>query len=159
MTAVTIRGTFNKDERPSNGLEAIADDLLSDQFGTHYIVGIVTFAGSSRPGPGEHEVPAVRFLGVEPLTGTGAEDAAKLLDAARKARGLGRMEDAIVKPDPTLFDLKTDEDGKVEVRMTGDGARAVPEPSGEEIVAELDERRAAGKAKPATDPFTPGGEA
>jgi hypothetical protein len=143
VTAVTIRPTVSKDTRPSNGLEEIADKLLEDQFGTHYVVGIVQFAGGSVPGPGEHIVPAVKFLGIEPLTGTAAEDAAKLLDQARKGRGLGRMEDAIVRPEPALFDLSTDEDGKVEVRMTGDGEHQVPGASGEELTAELDERRAA----------------
>jgi hypothetical protein len=146
VTAVTIRPTFSKDTRPSNGLEVIADALMADQFGTHYVVGIVQFAGGSLPGPGEHLVPAVKFLGIEPLTGTSAEDAARLLDQARKARGLGRMEDAITRPEPALFDLSTDEDGKVEVRMTGDGDRDVPGPSGEELTAELDEKRAGAPA-------------
>lgn len=146
MTAVTIRGTFSKDERPSNGLEEIADDLLRDQFGTHYVVGIVQFAGSSRPGPGEHEVPAVRFLGIEPLTDAAAADAARLLDAARRERGLGRMEESIQRPDPTLFDFDGPDDGEPkrvgEVRMGPDGPREVPPPSAAEELAEREEAKA-----------------
>jgi hypothetical protein len=156
MTAVTIRGTFSKDERPSNGLEEIADDLLKDQFGTHYVVGIVQFAGSNRPGPGEHEVPAVKFLGIEPLTDDAADSAKVILDAARKARGLGRIEDAIPVPDAALFDF--DEDGHPsvpETRLGPDGPHEVPPPSGEEIAAERAEAKA-GRARPTTEPFNPG---
>lgn len=153
MTAVTIRGTFSKDERPSNGLEEIADDLLKNQFGTHYVVGIVQFAGSNRPGPGEHEVPAVKFLGIEPLVGDAAEQAQQILDQARKARGLGRMEDAIPAPDATLFEFDGDGHPTVpETRLGPDGPREVPPPSGEELLAERAEAKAA-KPKPTTEPF------
>lgn len=140
MTTVTLRGTFSKDERPSNGLEQIADDLLKDQFGTHYVVGVVQFAGSNRPGPGEHEVPAVKFLGIEPLVGEAAESAKKILDDARKTRGLGRMEESIPTQDAPLFDFD------------GDGKPVVPEASAEELMAERAEEKAA-KAKPTTEPF------
>lgn len=140
MTAVTIRGTFSKDERPSNGLEEISADLLRDQFATHYVVGIVQFAGSSRPGPGEAEVPAVRFLGIEPLTDAAAADAARLLDEARKARGLGRMEESIPQPDAALFDFDGDGHPKLseaaETRLGADGVHEVPEPSAAELMAE-----------------------
>jgi hypothetical protein len=177
MTTVTLRGTFSKDERPSNGLEAIADDLLKDQFATHYVVGIVQFAGSNRPGPGEHEVPAVKFLGIEPLTADAAEQAKQILDQARKERGLGRMEDSIPAADPALFDF--DGDGhpsiseEAETRLGPDGPHEVPPPSAEEILAARAERAAtaakavvvaaaeakakpAKAAKPSADPFTPG---
>jgi hypothetical protein len=159
MTAVTIRPTFSKDARPSNGLEEIADDLLKDQFGTHYVVGIVQFAGGSLPGPGEHLVPAVKFLGIEPLSGDAAEQAQQILDQARKARGLGRMEDAIPAQEPTLFDF--DEEGhpsaNPETRLGPDGPREVPPPSAEEIQAERAEAKA--KPKPITAPFNSGGDA
>lgn len=174
MTTVTLRGTFSKDERPSNGLEAIADDLLKDQFGTHYVVGIVQFAGSNRPGPGEHEVPAVKFLGIEPLTGEAAGTASMLLDQARKARGLGRMEDSLPDVDPALFDF--DGDGHPSIseeavtRLGADGPHEVPPASAEEELAERAEAKAAaagdgeGDAKPArsrkpatADPFTTDG--
>lgn len=152
-TPVTISGTFSKDSRPSNGLEDISAELIKDQLGLHYVVGVVQFAGASVPGPNEPLVPRVKFLGIEPLKGGAADDAKRILDEARKGRGLGRMEESIPARDTALFDF--DADGKpsmpeqeVETRLGPDGEREVPEPSGEEVVAELDERRAA-KAKDA----------
>lgn len=162
MTAVTLRPTFSKDTRPSNGLEEIADALLKDQFGVHYVVGVVQFAGGSVPGPGEHLVPAVKFLGIEPLSGEGAESAKKILDDARRERGLGRMEDNIPAPEPALFDF--DGDGRVtvspdaEVRLTGDGPREVPPPSAAEELAERAEEKAK-RGKATATPFTPDGAA
>jgi hypothetical protein len=148
MTAVTIRPTFKKDSRPSNGLESIAEDLLKNQFDTHYVVGIVRLAGGSLPAPGEGIVPAVEFLGIEPLSDTAADGAKALLDAARKARGLGRIEDEIPAQDVPLFGF--DDEGKVTI--PADGERVVPEASGEEIMAERAEAKAA-KVKPTTEPF------
>ncbi|MDT5026621.1 MAG: hypothetical protein QOE61_3047, partial [Micromonosporaceae bacterium] len=52
-----------------------------------------------------------------------------------------------------------DSDGSPVMRVGADGEHAVPEPSGEELTAELDERRAAKGRKATADPFTPGGEA
>lgn len=161
-TPVTISGTFSKDSRPSNGLEEISGQLIKDQLGLHYVVGVVQFAGASVPGPNEPLVPRVKFLGIEPLAGDAAEDAKRILDEARKGRGLGRMEDNIPVPEPTLFDFDgpADEPTAIgEVRLTGDGPREVPPPSGEEIVAEREEAKAKGKAKPTTTPFVPGSAA
>jgi hypothetical protein len=153
---VTLRPTFSKDTRPSNGLEEIAPKLLADNHAVHYVVGVVKFAGGSVDEEGAI-VPAVKFLGLEPLDGDLASQAKSILDGARKTRGLGRMEDSIPAQDSPLFDF--DGDGKPVVRVGADGEHAVPEPSGEEIVAELDERRAAKSGKATADPFTPGGEA
>jgi hypothetical protein len=149
MTAVTIRPTFSKDTRPSNGLEGIAEDLLADNHAVHYVVGVVTFAGGSVDEDGAI-TPAVKFLGLEPLSGPGADDAKRILDVARKTRGLGRMEDGIPANEPVLFDF--DGDGKPTVKANPDGEREVPEASGEEIMAERAEAKAA-KVKPTTEPF------
>ncbi len=136
MTAVTIRGTFSKDTRPSNGLEEIADDLLKKQFEQYYVVGVVQFAGGTVPGPGEGLVPAVKFLGIEPLQGGLAATAKDVLDKARQARGLGAIEDTFTKEgDPALFDF--DEDGGVTVPgETNASGEPVPPPSAEELAAE-----------------------
>lgn len=158
MTAVTIRGTFKKDSRPSNGLETIAGELIADKHGQHYVVGVVKWAGGNLNEEGEL-VPAAKFLAIEPLTGAAVDAAKRILDDARKARGLGRAEDDFAKPsDPALFDF--DGDGRVtapgdgEVRMTGDGPREVPPPSAEEVLAERAEAKTT-KAKPTATPFTP----
>lgn len=163
MTAVTIRPTFSKDTRPSNGLEDIADELIADKTEVHYVVGVVKWAGGSVDVDGAI-TPAVKFLGIEPLAGDAADQAKKILDGARKARGLGHVEDLIVKTDPTLFDFDGPDEpageleGQTEIRLGPDGPREVPPPSGEEAVAELAERRAAKSArKPAADPFNADG--
>lgn len=151
MTAVTIRPTFSKDTRPSNGLEAIADDLIADKHEVHYVVGIVTWAGGSIDLDGAI-TPAVKFLGIEPLTGDLADSAKTVLDSARKARGLGRMDDNLPPREEMLFDF--DDDGhptitrgddaeETETRLGPDGEREVPEASGEEILAEREEAKAA----------------
>lgn len=92
MTAVTIAPTFGKNERPSNGLEAICASLIKDQLGRHFVVGVVQFAGSSRPGPNEPEIPRVKFLAIEPLVGDAAEQVSQILDQAREQRGLGLVD-------------------------------------------------------------------
>lgn len=146
MTAVTIRPTFSKDTRPSNGLEAIADDLIADKHEVHYVVGTVTWAGGSIDLDGAI-TPAVKFLGIEPLTGDLADQAKTVLDAARKARGLGRMEDNLPPIETALFEFDSDGHPTIpeaaETRLGGDGDHVVPPPSGEEILAEREEAKAA----------------
>jgi hypothetical protein len=156
MTAVTISGTFGKNERPSNGLEEIADQLIKDQLGRHFVVGVVQFAGASVPGPNEPLVPRVKFLAIEPLESgsLAAKDAERILDGARKHRGLGQLEDTVAS-DPVAFEF--DEDGKVsatwkdgepETRLGADGEHQVPEASAEELQAEREEQAAAGVPAP-----------
>lgn len=105
MTAVTISGSFSKDSRPNNGLETISDELLSNQLGRHYVVGLVQFAGGSIPGPGEATVPRVKFVAIEPLAGDAADQARQILDQARKGRELGSVEE-------TLFDAGDPDDDR-----------------------------------------------
>ena len=143
-TPVTISGTFSRDSRPSNGLEEISDQLIKDQLGLHYVVGVVQFAGASVPGPNEPLVPRVKFLGIEPLSGDAAEQAKQILDAARKGRGLGRMEESIPARDEPLFDFDGDGHPTIpaETRMGPDGPREVPPPSAAEELAEREEAKA-----------------
>jgi len=101
MTAVTISGTFSKDERPNNGLERIAEELIRNQLGRHVVVGIVTFAGATIPGPGEPLSPRVKFLAIEPLSEDAAEQGRQMLDQARKLVSLGPVAE-------TLFDAAAD---------------------------------------------------
>jgi hypothetical protein len=177
LTAVTISPTFGKNERPSNGLETISKELIDNQLGQHYVVGIVQFAGASVPGPNEPLMPRVKFLAIEPLTGTEADAIAGILDAARKRRGLGQVEETLFSVPRDGFDFDGAEgdqpaeelEGQQEIRLGPDGPREVPPPSAEEELAERAEAKAAeqdqGDAKPVTrarnpkpataDPFTP----
>lgn len=152
MTAVNIKGTFTKNERTDNGLESIAKELVGDEWKSYVVVGVVELHKVVKT-PGEPPVPTVRFKAVEPLL-DGDEAAGRgLLDAARKNRGLAALGETLFDADRDTFtyDSPDDdgEDGEVpgQLRFTGDGPREVPEPSGEEIVADLDERRASKAAE------------
>jgi hypothetical protein len=96
MTVVNISGTFSKDQRPNNGLDAIADKLKADEFLRVAVVGIVEFHGYHRVA-GRPEAITVRFAALEPQFGDADDQARQMLDQARKARGLGQVE-------LTLFD-------------------------------------------------------
>ncbi|AGL19522.1 hypothetical protein [Actinoplanes sp. N902-109] len=150
MTAVTISGTFGKNERPSNGLETIAEDLIKDQLAQHVVVGIVQFSGATLPGPGEQLVPRVKFIAIEPLDGNAADTVRSLLDVARKDRGLGRVEETLFDGTRGGFDFDRPDDGdedelngQTEIRLGQDGEHEVPPASGEEILAEREEAKAA----------------
>ena len=104
MTAVNIKGTFAKDERPGNGLEEIAEEIVHDELRRCTSVGIIEQHKVVKS-PGEAPRPTVRFVAIEPLIGDDAgEQAAQMLDQARKARGLGLLQD-------TLFDDSSGDQG------------------------------------------------
>lgn len=144
MTAVTIRPTFSKDTRPGNGLENIAPALIANTGEKHYVVGVVTFAGGSVDVDGAI-TPAVKFLGIEPLEGAAADEAKRILDQARKGRGLGRIEEMFTASSKemegqTAFEFASPDDA--------DGERQVPEASAEELMAEREEAKAAAAKAP-----------
>lgn len=151
MTAVNLSGTWTKDERPNNGLEEIAQDLIAHQLRRHVVIGIVTFAGSTRPGPGEPESPRVKFLAIEPLFDDAAEQGRQMLDQARKLRNLGLLAES-------LFDVPAEGPAPAaDVPRPGDGqptipgSDPVPEASGAELLAEHREAREARKRKQGKD--------
>lgn len=128
--SVNISATFSKDQKPLNGL---ATDrmvaLLSDEAKLHdsYIVvarvrpHVIKTAAEDGT-----RTPTVRFDHIEPLEGDQAAAAVELLNAAYTER-TGR------EPQMELdFDLDGDE-----------GEREVPEASGEELLAEHEEQKAA----------------
>lgn len=100
MTAVKISGTFSKDSRPDNGLEAIAEKLSTDEFARHVVVGVLELHKVVKE-VGEEPVPTVRFVAVEPIEDRDA--AMKLLNKARKARGQSPLSG-------TLFDPTSDDE-------------------------------------------------
>lgn len=124
MTAVNISGTFRKDERPYNGLEKIADALTNKGklHESYVVVGIVTPKFVKTNAEDGTDTPTVRFDRIEPLEGEAADAARALLDAAYQER--------------------TGRDPQMALDFGVDGEREVPEPSGEELLAEHREARA-----------------
>lgn len=84
--AVNISGTFKKDTRPDNGLEAIAEQLVKDELAHHVVIGIVELHKVVKE-PGEAPRPTVRFVAIEPLEGDAADQGRQMLNQARTGRG------------------------------------------------------------------------
>ncbi len=150
---VNLKGTFSKDQRPNNGLDTLAEYMNAHRLTRVPVVGFVEYHKLVDE-VGRPQVLTVEVGAIEPLLSTDGADANgsaeqgwQLLDQARKLRGLGTVED-------TLFDHPAgpdydDEDGEPggQMRLGQDGPHPVPPPSGEELTAELDERRK-GKTPP-----------
>lgn len=119
MTAVKISGTFSKDERPDNGLEAIAEDLVADRLGNgRWLVVAVVTAGRVIRDPGEPEVPSAKLQAIEVLAGDDIDDGYRLLNARRKARGRPALDGGLAG---TLFEPDEDQ---------GDEPEQASEPGG-----------------------------
>lgn len=169
MTAVTIRGTFKKDSRPDNGLEAVADEMQRDKHRLFRVVGVMKYAGASVSEEGEI-TPAARFLALEVVGPDDVPEHERMLDARRKARGLGLAADipaaGQIEGQGAFEFGDPDDDGTAKHDVATCGcdpcteARAFDEPadtnasgdpvppaSGEEILAERAERAAAPAAE------------
>ena len=112
MSAVNISGTFKKDRRPDNGLEAIANDLVKNEFARYTVVGIVELHKVVKE-PGEEPRPTVHFVALEVLDGDAADVAQTYLNDARRDRDQGPLSG-------TLFDSDPDRDGEAG-ESEGDG--------------------------------------
>ena len=162
---VNVMGTFSEKNRPNNGLERVARYLNENRLSHVPIVAEIGFHKNSETLDGH--VLTIKLLATEPgLNADGSDPNGygkrirELLDEIRKQVGKSAFEETLFSIPREGFDFDGDEgdgemEGQGELRLTGDGPREVPEASGEELTAELDERRAA--KPPATDPFTPGG--
>lgn len=175
--AVNISGTYTEKNRPNNGMERVAGYLNAHRLERIPLVGFCEWHthGESRTG----EKVAVVLPAVEPgITPDGGPvpglpvqdgyptDAAGqifwLLDSIRRSQGKGAVAD-------TLFgnvDVDLDDDGPDDQLPGQTAIDVVPPPSGEEITADLDERREAKKqaaakktAAPAAAFTAPGGDA
>lgn len=166
MTTVNLSGTWSEKTKPNNGLTKVADLIRGDRTIRVPIVGWVEYHQWTEKLTGEVLTVALPVVescidadGTDPH-GRGKQVFA-LVDELRKERGLGSADDVPLHSGELngQIEFEFDDDGRPggEVRLGPDGEREVPAPSGEEVVAELDERRAA-KGKPATDPFTPDGD-
>lgn len=93
---VNIKGTFAKDKRPDNGLDAIADQINASRLQRVAAVCILTYH-AHHEAVGRPESITVSLEAIEPVSGDADEQVRQILDQARKARGLGQVE-------LTLFD-------------------------------------------------------
>lgn len=109
-SAVNISGTFKKDSRPSNGLEAIADALVKDELGRHVVVGIVELHKVVKE-PGEAPRLTVRFVAIEPVDGDYEDQVREILDKARTARGLNAVPKGLFDMPADVTTAQADDDG------------------------------------------------
>jgi hypothetical protein len=84
-------GTFKKDERVNNGLEAVREQLIEGARKpgnkTHLVVGMVTVKRVTFDAEDGIETPVVKFVGLEVVDGfDGAEDARKLFEKVHRGR-------------------------------------------------------------------------
>jgi hypothetical protein len=192
MTTVNISGTWSEKQRPNNGLERVATYVHGNRLARIPIVGYVEFHQYTEKLTGN--VLTVAIPAIEPAFGsdgtdpTGAgEQIWQILDQLRKENGKGAVADTLFSVPRDGFDFEDpdgpegdDEELQGQMRLGADGPHEVPPASGEEILAEraeakaaeepvsdvaaaniAEEKRAAikgrrGAAKPTADPFTPG---
>lgn len=167
MTTVNLSGTWSEKQRPNNGLERVADYVHGNRLARIPVVGYIEFHQYTEKLTGNVLTvaipaiePALEKDGTDP-TGTG-DQIWQILDQIRKRHGKGAVADTLFSVAQDAFDFDGADqggemEGQQEIRLTDDGPRAVPEPSGEELTAELDERRA-GRDAPGVE-FQGGGDA
>jgi hypothetical protein len=125
--SVNISATFKKDERPRNGLEAIAGKLVDDdlQHEEYVIVAIIRPKFFKVVAEDGERTPTIRLDHVEVMVDEAAAKTARELLKDRYKDRTGKDD----TPPPDLF--------------SSGGVRVVPPPSAEEIAAEARERREA----------------
>lgn len=168
---VNVSGTWSEKQRPLNGLSTHADAIHEDRTLRVPVVAFVEYHQWTEKLTGD--VLTVSIGAIEPATeadGTDPHGLGKqvmdLLDQLRKQRGKGSVDEVPSHSGELAGQVPFDFDGPEtgepravgEVRLTGDGPREVPPPSGEEVLAERAEAKAK-RGKPTTEPFTPDGAA
>ncbi len=156
MTAtVTISGTWSEKARPNNGLNSHAELIRRNRVLRVPIVAFVEYHQWTETLTGEKLTVAIPVI--EPCFEADGTDPAglgkqvmDLLDQLRKQRGKGSVDDvpsgpAQLEGQESLFDFDDPDEADDEPAETNASGDPVPPPSGEEIVAELDERRKAKK--------------
>jgi len=165
--AVNISGTYTEKARPNNGLERIAEYLNHHRLSRVAVVAYVEWhsVGETKTGkkvavtipaveptitPDGHSVPGLPVEGDLPRDAAG--QVFYLLDAIRRAEGKGAVAD-------TLFgsvDVDPDDEDDELPGQTAIDVPGVPEASGEEIMAERAEKKAADKRAALAAPFETG---
>lgn len=171
-TTVNISGTFSEKQRPNNGMERVATFLNNHRLARIPVVGYCEWHSHGETRTGEKMavvLPAIE-PGVSPtggeVPGLPVQDGFPtdaggqimwLLDSIRRSQGKGAVADTLFSVPSEDIHAAADDDEEetryegevpipgadpVEVRVGSDGEHVVPPPSGEELTAELDERRA-----------------
>jgi hypothetical protein len=168
MTAtVNISGTWSEKQKEANGFDTHADLIHKNRILRVPFVGFAEFHQWKENVVGE--TLTIRITAIEPAIDADGSDphgvgavVLETLDKLREMRGKGSVDDIpsgaeLAGQQGFDFDGLPDgdePDEPTETRIGPNGPREVPPPSGEEIAAERDEAKAAGrKAKPSTKPF------
>lgn len=159
--AVNISGTFSEKQRPNNGMERVGPYLNTHRLARIPIVAYVEWHSHGETRTGEKTavvIPAIEagisdsggnIPGLPVQDGFPADAGGQimwLLDSIRRAGGKGAVADTLFNVSSSEIHRDDDEElpGQQElVRVGPDGPHVVPPASGEELTAELDERRAA----------------
>jgi len=153
---VNISGTFSEKQRPNNGLERVAEFLHENRITQVPVVALVEWHAHGETKTGEKL--AVSITAIEPgfeADGSDPDGIGRqirdLLDQLRKRQGLGSVEDTLFSAarETGGFDFDGPGGGELDgqeplIRTGPDGEFVVPEASGEELLAEAEEARAAG---------------
>lgn len=126
--AVKIAAQLTGNRKEFNGLNRIESELIEQRHGTRYAVVAYEVRRVSDEIDEGVEIPTIRISHIEPVDGVQADRVRELLGERYKDRTGKSLEG-----DPALFDVT-------------DGPREVPEASGEELLAEHREARAAEQA-------------
>lgn len=118
MSAVHISGTFKKDERSENGLEAIAEELVKDELSQRLIVGIVV-PHAFKKIAGEAMTPTVRIIAVEVVDGNDAGTVRDLINSYRAKRHQTAVQDSL--PFVGDYPAETDDSEDPDDDHTGNG--------------------------------------
>ena len=107
---VNIAGTFKKDQRDDNGLEAIAATLEAHPHQRHYVAGLVETVRTTidHADGGSHKT-VVRFVALEPMIDSDAIKTLEgLLEEARKARDVHPMQGSVFDGNPLVDSPQAD---------------------------------------------------
>lgn len=128
MAQVKLAAKFTKDQQPYNGFteDAHVAALIDDPHTRRYALVAYDVRRITEEIEDGTEVPTVSLVHIEPLSGDRADRAKADMKTLFHSR-TGRNDE----PDPGIFELDSD------------GNPIVPEPSGEEIMAEREEAKAA----------------
>lgn len=137
MGTVNISAAWSKENRPRNGLVQIEEKLVDDDLLDASYWGVVRIEPNFYKVSSEDHTrtPTVRIAHIEVVQDEADVEAVRAL-LQRRFKDRTGIDD---EPPASLFDVLPGESGGEQ-----DGERQVPEPSAEEILAERDERKAAG---------------